>query len=242
MTGNLLRSDMAKCPQSDTGGVIVIDLTKYRVIDLSYEMVPGERKINGKYLHGEPLWGRPIEVQEFIAYEARMHFIQGQTHTGTHAEAPYKYSETAADVASMPVEQFLGEAAACNFTHKRAGEGITPEDFQRAGVKPGDIVLAWGASRQATGELPHMTNESIRWLIDTKIKLFGCENLHISPPGVPIGLDYGDAKFLAGGVALVDALLGLDQIKKPRVFFMAIPPKLRRVTATWIRAIALEEI
>src|SRR5579872_5885181 len=98
----------------------MIDLSKYRVIDLSHEMVPGERKISGHYLHGQPVHGRPIEVQEFTAYGARMHFFQGQTHTGTHAEAPYKYHENAADIASMPVESYLGEAAACNFTTKRA--------------------------------------------------------------------------------------------------------------------------
>ena len=45
----------------------MIDLSKYRVIDLSYELLPGERKIDGRYLHGEPFVGRPIQVQEFIA-------------------------------------------------------------------------------------------------------------------------------------------------------------------------------
>ena len=100
----------------------MIDLTKYRIIDLSYELVPGERKIDGRYLHGEPRGGRPIEVQEFIAYNARMHFIQGQTHAGTHVEGCYKYSETGADMASTPLESYLGEAAACNFTAKKAGK------------------------------------------------------------------------------------------------------------------------
>ena len=36
----------------------MIDLSKYRIIDLSYELVPGERKIDGRYLHGEPFYGR----------------------------------------------------------------------------------------------------------------------------------------------------------------------------------------
>jgi hypothetical protein len=31
----------------------MIDLSKYRVIDLSYELIPGERKIDGTYTHGE---------------------------------------------------------------------------------------------------------------------------------------------------------------------------------------------
>lgn len=54
----------------------MIDLSKYRIIDLSHEMVPGEQKIDGHYLHGEPFFGRSVEVQEFMAYGARMHFIQ----------------------------------------------------------------------------------------------------------------------------------------------------------------------
>ena len=45
----------------------MIDLNRYRITDLFYELLPGEWKIDGHYLHGEPLWGRPIEVQEFIA-------------------------------------------------------------------------------------------------------------------------------------------------------------------------------
>lgn len=218
----------------------MIELSKYRIIDLSYELVPGERKIDGRYLHGEVLHGRPIEVQEFIAYAARMHFLQGQTHCGTHVEAPYKYSETGADLGSMPIESYLGEAAACNFTSKKAGEAVTAEDFRRAGVKSRDIVLAWG-SRETASNPPYMTAEATRWLIETKIKLLGIENLGLSPPGTPFGQDYADAKLLLGGVALADALRGLDQIKKGRVFFIALPPKLRRVTAAWTRAIALEE-
>jgi len=220
---------------------VVIDLAKYRVIDLSCELLPGERKIDGRYLHGKPLHGRPVEVQEFMAYAARMHFIQGQTHTGTHAEAPYKYSETAADIGSMPVESFLGEAAACDFSGKKAGEPVTAEDFQRAGVTTGDIVLAWGG-QETLSDPPYMTAEATGWLIETKIKLLGIENLRFSPPGVPFGPDYADARLLAGGVALVDAVQGLNQIKRNRVFFIALPTKLRRVTAAWTRAVALEEI
>ena len=218
----------------------MIDLSKYRVIDLSYELVPGERKIDGRYLHGEPLWGRPIEVQEFIAYGARMHFIHGQTHSGTHAEATYKYAEEGPDVGAMPLESYLGEAVACNFTRKNGGEAITTEDFQQAGVKAGAIVLAWGSAETADNT-PYITVEAIDWLIETKIKLLGLENIHYSPPGTPLGPGDSDCKLLLAGIPMVDALLGLNQIQKQRVFFIALPVKLRRVTASWTRAIALEE-
>lgn len=47
---------------------------------------------------------------------------------------------------------------------------------------------------------------------------------------------------LLAGVAYLDALFGLRQISKPRVFIMGLPVKIRRVTASWTRAIVLEEL
>ncbi len=219
----------------------MIDLAKYRVIDLSFELVPGELRINGQYLHGNPLWGRPIELQEFIAYGARMHFIQGQTHSGTHVEAPYKYSESGADLGSLPISSYMGEAVVCNFSNKKPGEAISAEDLRQAGVKSGDIVLVWGAP-DPHENFPYLVPEAVDWLIKTRIKLLGNQNVLLSPPGTPLGLGDADAKCLLAGITLVDNLLGLEQIKKPRVFFIALPVKLRRVTAFWTRAIALEEI
>ena len=46
---------------------------------------------------------------------------------------------------------------------------------------------------------------------------------------------------LLGGVGMIDALVGLDQIVKQRVFFIALPVRMYRVTASWTRAIVLEE-
>lgn len=219
----------------------MIDLSRYRVIDLSYELVPGEQRIDGRYLHGKALFDRPVEVQEFIAYGARMHFIQGQTHSGTHVECPYKYSEDGPDFADMPLTTFMGEAVACDFTDKESGKAITIDDFRRFGVKKGDIVLAW-CQEAKSGNPCYITNEAIDWLIETEIKMLVIENMRYSPPGTPTGEGDSDYRLLLAGIPMVDAPLGLDQISKPRVFFMALPTKLRRVTAWWTRAVALEEI
>ena len=218
----------------------MIDLSNYRIIDLSYELTPGERKIDGRYLHGSTFYDRPIEVQEFIAFGARMHFIQGQTHTGTHVESPYKYSDTGPDFGTMPLNLFMGEAAACNLTHKK-GQAIMPDDFREAGVKSGDIVLAW-CNSDTPDDMPYMADEAIDWLVQTRIKMIGLENIRHAPPGTPPGEGFFDPQFLLAGIPMVDALIGLDQITKPRVFFIALPVKLRRVSACWVRAIALEEI
>ena len=71
-----------------------------------------------------------------------MHFIQSQTHNGTHAEGTYKYAEEGPDMAGMPLASYLGEAVVCDFSAKAPGEAIEPDDLRRAGVRRGDIVLA----------------------------------------------------------------------------------------------------
>ena len=76
-----------------------------------------------------------------IAYGARMHFIQSQTHNGTHAEGSYKHAEEGPDMAGMPLASFLGEAVVGDFSAKAPGEPIEPDDLGRAGVRRGDIVL-----------------------------------------------------------------------------------------------------
>ncbi len=219
----------------------MIDLSKYRIIDLSYELVPGEQKINGEYLHGEPFYGRQVEVQEFMAFNnTRMHFIQSQTHNGTHVEAPYKYDKDGADVGSMPLKKYMGEAVVCDFDDK-LGKELTADDVAACGIQRDDIVLMRSSERDVDRQ-PYVGWAAVDWLIETGIKAFGIENVGHSPPGTPFGKDDSDGKMLLAGIPILDAVTGLGQITKPRVFFIGLPVKIRRVTASWARAIVLEDI
>ena len=47
---------------------------------------------------------------------------------------------------------------------------------------------------------------------------------------------------MLAGIPIVDAVRRMDQIRKERVFFIALPIRMKRVSATWTRAIAIEEI
>jgi kynurenine formamidase len=141
----------------------------------------------------------------------------------------------------MPVESYIGEAVVCDFSNVAPGNPIGPEELLRAGVRAKDIVLL-RSSYEIHGEEPFLTFEAIEWLIGLPIKAIGMENVGHSPPGTPFGPKDGDGKFLLAGIPFLDALTGLDQITKPRVFLIALPVRMRRVTASWTRAIALEEI
>lgn len=66
----------------------MIDLSRYRIVDLSMPIRPGIWKVNGKYLHGDQV--RRLEARQFI-YEpdkTLMHFVDTETHIGTHVEGP----------------------------------------------------------------------------------------------------------------------------------------------------------
>ena len=115
----------------------MIDLSKYRIVDLSHELVPGERKIDGEYGPGTPWFGRPIELQEFTFLTARIHFLQAQTHLGTHCEAPYKYHD-GPDIAGTELSFYLGPMA-------DAADWEVPK-------APADITPGWLSSSQRDGE------------------------------------------------------------------------------------------
>ncbi len=170
--------------------------------------------------------GRSVQVQEFMAFSARMHFIQSETHNGTHVESAYKYSEDGADIGSMPVESYIGEV-------------VSTEDLRDAGVKRGDIVLLRGGDQR---EEPYLTFDAIDWLIGAGIKAIDMEGVRHLSPGTPFGKEDGDGRLLLAGAVYLDALVGLHQIGKPRVFFIGLPVKIRRVTASWTKAIVLEEL
>ena len=159
----------------------MINLSKYRIVDLSHEMVPGEQKIDGHYLHGEPFFGRSVEVQEFMAYGARMHFIQSQTHNGTHCEGAYKYLDEGPDMAGMPLASYIGEAVVCDLSHKGLGEGVRADEFRRAGVKSGDIVLV-RTNPEHSGELPYFEAEVLDFLYRDADQIAGLKRRFVLRP------------------------------------------------------------
>ena len=215
----------------------MIDLSNYRIVDLSYELVPGERHINGEYLPGEPWYGRSLELQEFFFSTARMHFLQAQTHLGTHCEAPYKYQD-GPDVAGTDQSSYLGEAVVCDFSAKAGGEAITGADFAQAGVQRGDLVLV-RTGKDLGDARPVMTVEAVDWLMGQEMRLLGSGGNVLYGPDLE-GHLAAERRMLASGIPLIDGLYRLDQLRQNRVFFMALPLRIKRVSASWTRASALE--
>jgi len=101
----------------------MIDLKDYRIIDLSEEIVPGILKVNGEYLHGNQI--RRFEIRQFIYApdKALMHWVETETHIGTHVELPAHLTDGAKSASEMPLESFMGEAIVLKFDFLKPVEG-----------------------------------------------------------------------------------------------------------------------
>ncbi|MEM2905877.1 MAG: cyclase family protein, partial [Candidatus Bathyarchaeia archaeon] len=93
----------------------MIDLRKYRVVDLSTELQPGILKVGGRYVHGRNV--RRLEARQFIYAPDNMlmHWVDTETHIGTHVEGPSHYRDELRTVSQLPLEVFMGEAVVLRF-------------------------------------------------------------------------------------------------------------------------------
>ena len=89
----------------------MIDLQKgYRIIDLSQEIRPGLLELNGDYTWSK--LPRRFQLRQFIDKHDQMvmHFVEAETHIGTHVEVPRHLKKDGKSCAEMPLESFSGEA------------------------------------------------------------------------------------------------------------------------------------
>ena len=215
----------------------MIDLKKYRMVDLSEELVPDTLKVDGRFVHGSEI--RRLIIRQFI-YEPDntfMHWVETETHIGTHIEFPAHYVEGGKDGVSLPLELFIGEAIGINLNYKKPGEPLTPEDLEKAGVKSGDIVLVW--SPYSGDDRPRISPEAAKWLAEKKIKILGVDN-SIQVEWSSDSMATHD-NLLKNDIPIIERLANLDQLRKKRFFFIGLPLKIRNMDSSWIRAIALED-
>ena len=92
--------------------------------------------------------------------------VELMDHIGTHIEVPLHCLKEGADLAEVPVEQFVGDAVILDLTEAEAEGGVTLEQVQAAaaaagGIREGDIVFCRWA-RQSTFPRPPCSGWSTR--------------------------------------------------------------------------------
>lgn len=208
-----------------------IDLSKYRIVDLSYEVAPPGTE------------DRPFVMERgYLADRAFKYDItRTHSHVGTHVEAPAHFFDGGKDVCDLPLTWFAGRAALLDVPDAGAATAIGPEYLQQAIgdiIRSGDIVICRNSDRGAP-EKPCFTPAGARWLAPYNIKMLGIDN------NFRLGKDVEDGRALhdilqSRDVCLVEFLDHLEELTQRVFFFMALPWRVKQMDSSWARAIAIE--
>jgi len=209
-----------------------------RIVDLSHELTPGR----------EPT---PLEVthrrERVTPYTKMQDAIFVGSHTGTHMESELHYRYPGWNVVDIKLEDCIGPAVVLNFSHKGLKEAISLEELRAAGpIEIGDRVLLYTGwdQRYRTSEShlgPWPTAEACHWLVDDRhIRLFGTDGNAFDVIGDKESPNH--RTFLSeASIPVIENLAHLDELRKQRVWLIAVPLRIRGLDASPIRALAIEE-
>lgn len=217
----------------------MIDLKKHRIVDLSKELQPSLLKVGGRYVHGQEV--RRLEARQFIYAPDNMlmHWIDTETHIGTHVEGPSHFRDELRSVAGLAVEVYMGEAVVVRFDSlaplSGRGQPILRSHLDR--VKRGDVVLMW--SPYEGKEAPFVSPEAASYLQERGVKMVGIQGVQLEAS--PSSIASHEA-FLGHDIPVIEGLVNLEKLTRERVFYIGLPLRINGLDSSWIRAIALEDI
>ena len=212
--------------------VFSIDLAAYRIVDLSYTVVP-------------PGTGdRPFVVQRGRLADNAYKFdiVRTHTHVGTHVEAPAHFYLGGTDVTHLPLEAFLGRAVLLDVPDAAAAQEIDSAYLDAAigdVLQAGDIVICRNSDREAE-HLPCFTPEGALWLRDRQIKMLGIDEHFRLGATITAGRALHDI-LMSRDICLIEFLDNLAELRRREFFFMALPFKCAQIDSAWARAIAIEQ-
>lgn len=213
-----------------------IDWQRYRLVDLSFEVIPGASS------------DRYFDIERgLLADDAFMHHVKTHTHVGTHVEVAAHFYEGGRDITAYGLERFMGRGLLLDIGDAAKTPRITAETIeeQLGGlIGQGDIIICRNSDPESLAgnrPVPALTPEAAHWIAAHKAKMVGIDT-HFS-----LGVDVAHGRALhdilmSADVTLVEFLANLEQLKRPEFYFMALPFKCRTIDSGWARAVAIEEL
>ena len=182
-------------------------------------------------------------------------WIAFSDHAGTHVDAPVHFDPRpgAMSIDQVPLERFFTSAICLDLSHVPLKHAITVPEMQAALEASGqeirrfDTLLVYMATNERLlgrvgylHEFPGLSLESVHWLADRGIGMFGVEAISPAPEGE---LNFQAHMACAErGITHIECLANLDKlIGRGRFRFIGFPLKIRGGTASPIRAVALFE-
>lgn len=217
-------------------------------------MIPKVRRIldlSQPVYHACPAW--PTYAFTNVNYEARYathgftaERIDMNSHTGTHMDAPYHFSDSGRPLDQLDISVFQGRAVV--FDLRRIGcmdirvEHLEPYADRLVG---GDIALfytGWAQKRAMTKEYlyewPYVTREAAQWLVDHQVKCVCTDGMSVG--GWPAGTGAPPHEVLLGHEVVIVEEVYMDEqlFEEPEWFVTVYPIKLQGFGGAPVRAVA----
>jgi arylformamidase len=179
-------------------------------------------------------------------------------HAYTHVDAPVHFLPGDRDIAAMPVDQWIGDAAVVDLTHLGDNGEVSASELEaHAGhVQRGDIVLLrtdWPRKVSVESEkfwrdAPYTARSACDWLVRRGVKAVGydyppdqCIRTTIFSPGTKVerGECVTHDVFFPAGITVIEYLTNLDRIGVPRCRFLALPLRIEGADGSPVRAVAM---
>ncbi|MFK7936442.1 MAG: cyclase family protein [Saprospiraceae bacterium] len=215
----------------------MFDPTKYHTHDLT---LPYQKEIAG-YDYDI---ARTVEQDGWNARTLHLY-----SHAGTHMDAPWHFGIAGATIDQFTPEQLMGEAWVVSIPIRVPQQLLTVADLGAVAtsLQAGDSLLLRTNWHQFLGhskyrnELPRISEALAEWCVQRQVKMLGVE-----PPSVADVNNLAEVTsihhiLLKGAVIIIEGLANLHQIKKEKVFLIALPLKIKDGDGAPARVIALEE-
>jgi kynurenine formamidase len=203
------------------------------------------------------VWGDHSEkkVAGNTTFTSKALSIAFSDHAGTHVDAPTHFDPRpeALSIDQMPLEKFYTSAICLDLSDAPLKHCITVPEMERAlavseqEIRPGDTVLLYMATNERLlgkpgylHDFPGLALESVHWLADRGIGMFGVEAISPAPEGEPNFQAH--MACAERGITHMECLANLDKlVGRGRFRFIGFPLKIRGGTASPIRAVAVFE-
>ncbi len=176
-------------------------------------------------------------------------------HAGTHVDAPVHFDPPPRRLIDRrsPAGEFYTSAICLDLSHVPLKHSITVPEMETAlakrgqEIRPRDTVLLYMATNDRLlgkpgylHDFPGLALESVHWLADRGILMFGVEAISPAPEGEPNYLAH--MACADRGITHMECLANLDKlVGRGRFRFIGFPLKIRGGTASPIRAVAVFE-
>lgn len=173
------------------------------------------------------------------------------SHSGTHMDAPVHF--LGADGTTLDQQDLhvcVGPATVINLAPASPRQLIRVDDLGelRNTIRPGMRLLFRTDWHKRFGtaayrdELPRISVELARWLVDQQVSLIGVE-----PPSVADVNNLAEVTevhhtLFRGNIVIVEGLAHLDQLQRAEVEFIALPLNVTGGDGSPVRAIAIESV